>query len=132
MKSSDLKDRIPFLYFREGYKVKKICRLLGVHKTLVYTCLENYIHFGAIKNPYHRHRGCPRILKPAHLAFLRQFMASRRTSYLDELQQELHTRLGILVLLPTLSRTLSQIGLTRKHVWKQAIGIFLGYLSRIC
>lgn len=130
MKSSDLKARIPFLFFREGYKVKKICRILGVNKTLVYTSLQNYMRFGTATNPYHRHRGRPRILKHTHITFLHQFLALRRTCFLNELQQELHIRLGILVSLPTLSRTLSRIGLTRKKVWKQAIGIFISiYLA---
>jgi hypothetical protein len=42
-KSNDIKARIPFLYFREGYKVKDICRILGLGKTLVYECIQNYM-----------------------------------------------------------------------------------------
>jgi transposase len=132
-KSNDLKARIPFLFFRDGYKVKKICQLLGVHKTLIYTCLQNYMRFGMTSNPYRCHHGRPRILKHTHIDFLRQFMGSRHTSYLDEVQQELRTELGVFASLPTLSRTFCCLGMTRKRVWKQAIGFFyLIFLSCFC
>ena len=51
-------------------------------------------------------------------------MGARHTSYLDEVQQELHTQLGVFASLPTLSRTFCWLGMTQKWVWKQAIGFF--------
>jgi hypothetical protein len=60
-------------------------------------------------------------------------MGSRHTSYLDEVQQELRTELGVFASLPTLSRTFCCLGMTRKRVWKQAIGFFyLIFLSCFC
>ena len=49
-------------------------------------------------------------------------MGARHTSYLDEVQQELCTQLGVFASLPTLSRTFCRLGMTQKRVWKQAIG----------
>ena len=77
-KSNDLKARVPILYFREGYKVKDICRILGLGKTLVYECIQNYLR-------HHRHhslsQGRPRLVKHAHVNFIRQLLSTCQDVY---------------------------------------------------
>ena len=119
-KSNDLKARVPILYFREGYKVKDICRILGLGKTLVYECIQNYVR-------HHRHHslywGRPRLVKHAHVNFVRQLLSTRHSLYLDELQTELFQAFHIRFSLSTISRTLHRTSLSRKRLWKQAIGV---------
>ena len=121
-KSNDLKARVPILYFREGYKVKDICRILGLGKTLVYECIQNYLR-------HHRHhslsQGRPRLVKHAHVNFIRQLLSTCHSHYLDELQTELFHTFGIRLSLPTIYRTLHRTSLSRKRLWKQAIGVSL-------
>jgi transposase len=125
-KSKDIKARVPFLYFQEGYKVKDICRILGLGKTLVYQCIQNHAQAVAqrrfARRPYSLTQGRPHIVKHAHVNFIRQLLSNRRSHYLDELQTELFHAFNIHISLPTISRTLHRTSLSRKRLWKQAIG----------
>ncbi|KAH9010885.1 hypothetical protein EDB84DRAFT_1457710, partial [Lactarius hengduanensis] len=74
-KTDDLKARIPFLYFREGYRVKDICRILGLGKTLVYDCIRNHAQHHPANRPKNRPHSLPRgrrhIVKHVHVNFIR-------------------------------------------------------------
>jgi transposase len=125
-KSNDIKACIPFLYFREGYKVKDICRILGLGKTLVYECIQNYMqHQVAHRLHYYQSCGCPRIVKHAHVNFIHQCLSTCHSHYLDKLQTELFHTFNIHLSLPTISRTLHRTSLSRKQLLRQAIGVFL-------
>ena len=119
--SEDLKACIPFLY-HEGYPVKDICHLLSIKKTLVYDVLSRYQQFGTISNPY-RYLctvGCPHALNQADYAFLSAIIDHRRSIYLDELLEELQLKRHVRTTFSTLSRTLQQLGVTRKAVSARA------------
>ena len=100
-KSNDIKARVPFL-FREGYKVKDICRILGLGKTLVYKCIQNHLRHWHHHHSLPRSLGRPRIVKHTHVNFIRQLLSTRHTCYLDELQTELFHTFNIHMSLPTI------------------------------
>ena len=115
--SDDLKARIPVL-FLEGYSVKELCHLLGIKKSLVYNVLNRYRQFGSVLNP-HRYSckvGRPRFLSSADLSFLSAIVNHRPSVYLDELRDELQLKRNVRSTLPTLSRALKQLGVTRKAI----------------
>jgi len=119
--SDDLKARVPVLY-HEGYSVKDICYLLGIKKTLVYKVLNWYLLFGNVSNPYKYSCSVarPRALSPVDLTFISAVVNHRPSVYLDELQDELRLKRNIHTTLPTLSRALKQLGVTRKAISARA------------
>ena len=52
--SRDLKDRIPILHYKHGYKVSEICGVLGVRKSLVYQTLAYHRLYGTCINLFIR------------------------------------------------------------------------------
>jgi transposase len=127
-KSNDIKACIPFL-LREGYRVKDICRILGLGKTLVYKYIQNYMqHHHTIHHPQ-QSIGRPRVIKHAHVNFIHQRLSTHHSHYLDELQTELFHTFNIHPSLPTICRTLQRTSLSRKHLLKQAIGVSLFPIS---
>ena len=64
--------------------------------------------------------GCPCILTPADLAFISTVIDHHPSIYLDELQDELQLKRNVHVTLPTLSRALEQLGVTRKAISARA------------
>ena len=123
-KSNDIKACIPFLYFREGYKVKDICRILGLGKTLIYECIQNYMRHQFAHWLHYQSCGHPCIVKHAHVNFICQLLSTHHTHYLDELQTELFHTFNIRLSLPTISRTLHWTSISRKWLLRQAIGVF--------
>ena len=124
-KSNDIKACIPFLYFREGYKVKDICRILGLGKTLIYECIQNYMRHQFAHRLHYQSCGHPCIVKHAHVNFICQLLSTHHTHYLDELQTELFHTFNIRLSLPTISRTLHWTSISRKWLLRQAIGVFI-------
>jgi hypothetical protein len=97
--SHNLKDRIPYLRFTEGFKVNEIERLLGVKKSMIYQILTFYCNFGVTYNPQaapftHFCTGWPRKLSNVDLTLLKALLGQDLTHYLDELQNELLMRCG--------------------------------------
>jgi transposase len=119
--SRDLKARIPVLRFEFGLSVKEICKILGIRKSLVYKSLHYHCIYGTTTNPNARSRSGPRKLTQTDLAFIRDMIAQRHTLYLDEIQQELVARRGILVSIPTLTRTLRRLDFSHKKISARAI-----------
>lgn len=118
--SVDLKARIPILHAR-GLGVQKICRLLGIKKTLVYKTLNFYRSFGTIENPSRHTRARNRALSPANIEFLIDLLQSKPTIYLDEIQDELLRHQGCCISIPTLFRTLQRLNFSRKRVSAPAL-----------
>lgn len=120
--SRDLKARIPVLKGL-GYCVKDICLLLGIKKTLVYDVLGYQHQYGTPYKP-HTHTsmlGRHRTLDNNDLSFIRSMLQSRSMLYLDELQSLLLERRGTRVSIPTLSRTLHRLRISKKRVSARAI-----------
>lgn len=119
--SRNLKARIPVLRFELGFSVKEICKILGIRKTLVYQTLRYHCIYGTTLNPHARANSGPRKLSQINLAFIRDMIAQQHSLYLDEIQEELVARWGILVSIPTLARTLCRLDFSHKKVSAQAI-----------
>src|SRR5277367_677834 len=122
--SRDLKERIPYLRYVEGYTVKQIEQLLGIKKSLVYQSLSYYRDFGVPYNPaafVHFSCGRHRALDATDLRLIKALLGQQGCLYLDELQDELLTRRGISVSIPTLLRTLRRLHFSRKCVSVHAL-----------
>ncbi|KAG1861935.1 hypothetical protein C8R48DRAFT_603889 [Suillus tomentosus] len=115
--SADLKARIPILR-RRGHSVKHICHLLGVKKTLVYKVLQL---FPLVSQYRCSNQGRRRSLTVNDIAFITTILRHRPTIYLDELQQELCSRRGVFVSIPTLFRTFCWLHVNRKCISAYAL-----------
>lgn len=122
--SRDLKNRILYLRFTEGFKVKEIERLLGVKKSMIYQILTYYRNFGVTYNPAsftHFCPGRPRKLSNVDLTLMKALLGQDPTLYLDELQNELLIRRGTAVTIQTLLRSLRRLHFSRKSVSVSAL-----------
>ncbi|KAG1906759.1 uncharacterized protein F5891DRAFT_1125554 [Suillus fuscotomentosus] len=115
--SADLKARIPILR-RRGHSVKHICHLLGVKKTLVYKVLQL---FPLVSQYRCSNQGRRHSLTVNDIAFITTILRHRPTIYLDELQQELCSRHGVFVSIPTLFRTFRRLHVNRKCISAYAL-----------
>jgi transposase len=122
--SQDLRNRIPFLRFEEHFSVKDICCLLGIRKTVVYDTLTNFRQHGVAYNPNtfkYRATGRRRKLGPMDVKLIKALLAKEACMYIDEIQDELLSRRGVVVSETTLLRTLRRIHFTRKSVSIRAL-----------
>jgi transposase len=119
--SKDLKSRIPILFHVQGYRVRDICEVLGVRKTMVYSVLRNHRLFGTTTNPHARPSRRHRILDVADINLIRALLFHHHTMYLDEIQLELEQRRNVRVSIPTLVRTLRRIQFSSKAVSIKAL-----------
>jgi transposase len=122
--SRDLKGRIPYLRYVEGFKVKEIERILGIKKSMIYQTLNYHRNFGVTYNPMafsNFPRGRLRILSSGDLDLVKSLLGQEPTMYLDELQDELFIRRGVVVSVPTLLRSLRRLHFSRKSVSIRAL-----------
>ncbi|KAF8957941.1 hypothetical protein BDZ97DRAFT_1627647, partial [Flammula alnicola] len=122
--SRDLKERIPYLRYVEGFKVKEIERLLNVKKSMIYQCLNYHREYGVAYNPaaFLQHaQGRKRALDPVDLRLLKSLLRQDPCLYLDELQDELLVRRGVSTSVQTLLRSLRRLHFSRKSVSIQAL-----------
>ena len=116
--SHDLKEWIPILFHAQPFKVKEICEILGIQKSLVYQTLA-----------YHRDHGVPYTptagfagggwnwtLKRTDIKLIRSLLNQQHCLYLDEIQEELHWHHGVCVSVPTLLGTLHHLHFSQKVV----------------
>ena len=135
--SLDLKARIPALRHL-GYSVKEICGLLDIKKSLVYQTLRYHAIHGVCYNPTSHRRGRPRKLTSTDISFIKALISQHHTIYLDEIQEQLLSRRGAQISIPTLMRTLCRMQLTNKDVSGRALernveqrAIFMNYMAEI-
>ncbi|THU92035.1 hypothetical protein K435DRAFT_800798 [Dendrothele bispora CBS 962.96] len=119
--SNDLKARIPVLYYDYKLKVTRICKLLGVKKSLVYNTLKYHHSYGVPYNPHARQMGRPRFLTIPNNKYIYTILSRHRTMYLSEIQEELLDNCGVNVSLTTLFRTLRRLHFSHKCVSAQAL-----------
>jgi len=100
--SRDLKAQIPVLFYRQGFKVKEVCSLLGVKKTLVYKMLSYSHAHGVSYNPYACKSGRKRVLSQGDLKFIVALLTCRHCIYLDEIQTQLSNECGVSISIVTL------------------------------
>jgi transposase len=100
--SRDIKARIPALHYELGYNVKKICKLLDIKKSLAYWTLQLHLHYGVTVNPHAGRRGRHCNLTTTDHSFICALLDQQHTVYLDEIQEQLLSRCGVKVSIPTL------------------------------
>ena len=101
--SRDLKARIPIPHLEFGFSVKEICNFLGICKSLIYKTLQYQSTFGVSYNPHAQTQSHHHKLDQFNLTFIHDMIAQHHTLYLDEVQEELMTRRGTYVSIPTLA-----------------------------
>jgi len=116
-----LKARIPVLHYEFGYKVKDICVLLNIKKTLVYQTLQYTRCYGVAYNNHTRRCGRRRILTSVDLSFIRSLLNRKRCTYLDEIQEQLIICRGVHISIPTLWRSLRRLCISNKCVSARAL-----------
>jgi len=122
--SRDLKARIPYLVYVEGFKIKEVERLLGVKKSMIYQTLNYFRDHGITYNPKaysHHSRGRHRKLDSIDVQFIKALLDQEPCLYLDELQDLLLTCRGINISVSTLLRTLRRIHFSNKDVSVRAL-----------
>jgi transposase len=119
--SRDLKARIPALHYEHGFPVRKICAILNIKKTLVYSTLQLHRSYGVTHNIHAQKHQRRRNLSSIDLLFIRALLDQQHTVYLDEVQQQLLQRRGVKVSIPTLTRTLRQLHFTHKDISGKAL-----------
>ena len=92
--SNDLKSRIPYLIYVEGFKVKEVGCLLGVKKSMIYQTLNYFRDYDVTHNPnaYSHNRGRHRKLDSIDIQVIKALLDQELCLYLDELQDLLLTR----------------------------------------
>jgi transposase len=119
--SRDLKCCIPVLWLELGFSVKEICKILGIRRSLVYQTLRYHFIYGTTSNSLSQSHCGPQKLTSINIAFIHDILGQRHTTYLDEIQDELFSHCGTLVLIPTLARTLCRLDFSHKRVSAKAI-----------
>ena len=119
--SREIKARIPVLHQVHGYKVKEICELLGIRKSLVDKTMYYYHQHGVTFNPDTRCAGRQRTLSSTDLAFIQALLKQKHCLYLDEIQEQLLLQHGVQASVPTIWRTLRRLHLSNKTVSARAI-----------
>jgi transposase len=120
--SSDIKERIPYVRYIEGFNVKKIGRILGVKKSMIYKTLKYHRIHRFIYNPAtFLPNGQPRILRCEDLNLIRSLVSQNPSIYLDELQDELLVRRGVPISIPTLLWFLHRLHFSHKSVSVRAL-----------
>ena len=84
----------------------------------MYKVLAWHSQLGIILNPrtYSCTVGHPRVLTPADLTFISSVIDHHPSIYLDELRDELQLKCNVRTTLPTLTRAVEQLGVTRKAI----------------
>jgi transposase len=118
--SEDLKNRIADWYYTQNMTMEEIKELAGCSIGTVYNIIRNVRDFGVVKNPFNQQAGRPSSLTDGDIKFLEAVLDANPTMYLDKMQQRLRDVRETEVSIPTISRTLRRINLTRKTVTKAA------------
>jgi len=119
--SRDMKARIPVLFFQQGFKVKEICGLLDLKKTLVYRTLSYSRTYGVPYN-HHAHRhGQKRKLSQGDLKFIVALLNRRHCIYLSEIQEQLNNERRVSISITTLLRALRRLHYSRKVISAHAL-----------
>ena len=114
--SRDLKERIPYLCYVEGFNVKEIGQLLGVKKSMIYQSLNYHREYGITYNPTAHDQGRWCALNSVDLRLLKSLISQDACLYLDELQDELLVCRGVSISVQTLLWSLQQLHFSQKSV----------------
>lgn len=120
--SYDLKARIPILFYQQKFRIKEICELLGIKKSLAYSTLQCFQRYGLPVNPHTRKPpGRDRLLSIDDITTLCALIERQHTIYLDEIQAKLLELRGTNISISTLMRTIQRLNLSRKCTSARAL-----------
>ena len=117
--SEDLRWRIVMLHQYKQYSISEIATLLVVSQKSVQRVLARYSSSGDVEVT--KRHGPEVMLGSFKEMILVQFLMDNLGAYLDELQTERHQCAGKQCSTPTLCRTFSRLGLTRKNLRRIAM-----------
>jgi len=117
--SEDLKRRIVYWYNVEDMTMEQICDLSDCSLGLIYNVIRNFRDYGNIINPFARTARRPSLLSN-DTVFIDSLLVANPSFYLDEIQQKLLDIRGVEISIPTLSRALKKMNLSRKTLTKAA------------
>ena len=103
---SNLKALIPVLFYQQGFKVKEVCSLLSIKKTLVYKMLSYSCAHGVLYNLYACKSGQKHVLFQNDLKFIVTLLTCRYCIYFDKIQTQLSNEYGISISITTLVNAL--------------------------
>jgi transposase len=109
--SDNLKEWIPILFHPQHFKVKEICEIIGVQKSLVYQTLTYHRDHGVPYNPAAGFAGQEQhqTLNLMDRKLIQSLLNQQHCLYPDKIQEELSQHHGVSVSVPTLLRTLDQL-----------------------
>ena len=102
----DLKAQIPDLFHQHRFKVKEICCILNVKKSVVFQMLSYAYVYGVPYNPFANKSGQKCLLFVGDIKFIIALLTCRHTMYLDEIQDCLFIERGTSACIVTLQATL--------------------------
>jgi transposase len=117
--SNDLRARVPVLHAL-GLSIPTICDVLGVKRSFIFKILRLYRKFGVPFNPNGKQLGRPRILTGPQLRAFKDLQKNHPMAHQDELQRMFFRHHGVYISLPTISRTLRRLRITRKKAVTRA------------
>jgi transposase len=117
--STDLRARIPVLH-AHGFSISFLCNTLGVKPSFVYKILRLYRIHGVPFDPNGKQLGRPRILTGPQLRAFQDLQKRHPMAHQDELQRMFFCHHGVYISLPTISRTLRRLRITRKKAVARA------------
>ncbi|KAF5358628.1 hypothetical protein D9758_007742 [Tetrapyrgos nigripes] len=116
----DLKRRIPILFHQQNRSIPEIEEITGLKKTCIYDTLQYDALYGVPFNPHARRSGRPRTIHSDDAHFIVKLLQQRKTMYLDEIQSQLHTRLGLHVSKPSILQMICRFYFSHKCVSTKA------------
>ncbi|KAF8868050.1 hypothetical protein CPB84DRAFT_1806888 [Gymnopilus junonius] len=111
--SDDLKECIVHWYNVKLLTMEEIRDCSGCSIGLVHKVISNYRDIGQVRNPFKHQTGHPPSLSNDDLLFVSALLDANPSIYLDEMQQKLRDICEVHVSIPTISRALHQINLSR-------------------
>ena len=112
----DLKAQIPALFHQHGFKVKEICGILDVKKSVVYQMLSFASAYGVSYNPFANKSGRKCLLSIGDMKFIVALLSRRHSMYLDKIQDQLLIECGTSAGIATLQMTLRHLSYSCKVV----------------
>ena len=119
--SQEMRQNIVMWRTEQGYDITTVARLAHCSERTVWNVLQQYRDYGTPRNVLALPQTRPRILDTADLLYLAKRLQHSPAMYLDELADGLAEDRGVTVSVPTLSRALHRLALSRKQISREAL-----------
>ena len=100
--------------------MRSVAETLNVSLGFVHHIVDLYRTYGQVTDPTAMPRRGRRIVTTADEDFIRSLVRAQPSIYLDEIQQELESVLGLFVSIATISRTLARMEISKKSLSRRA------------